>query len=97
MTFRSGLEHKKGGAKRYLIFLHSLKTFDTEGGHLHPGTNQITYVSNSHYINTVCTSLGNGRVAHLFSTLLLYYKASQCSLYQKCVVPSGVSLHFTVE
>lgn len=49
-----------------MIFLCSLKIFDTEGGQLLPGTNQVTHVSNSHFINTTCMSFPNDRVAHNF-------------------------------
>lgn len=55
MTFRS-----------HLIFLCSPKILDTEGSQLHPGTNQVTHVSNRHFINTVCMSFPNDRVAHNF-------------------------------
>lgn len=68
MTFRSGLKHtkKKGGAESHLIFLYSLEILDTEGGQLHPGTNHITHVSNSHFTNMTCMPFLNDGVAHHF-------------------------------
>lgn len=52
--------------RSHLIFLCSPKIFDTEGSQLHPGTNQVTHVSNRHFINTVCMSFPSDRVAHNF-------------------------------
>lgn len=49
-----------------MIFLYSLKIFDSEGGQLHPGTNQVSHVSNSHFTNMTCMPFHYDGVAHRF-------------------------------